>query len=251
MIRASCFSRRSSLVGPHCIARDQHGQFLLVGDAAQIKKVSLPNGEVTPIAGNSSCSGFHDGDHLEAKFGFPISGICVHPISGQVFVLDPENDAVRIVFPEPSLKFPGKVRTLCSLPSPQAICLDSESSILYIATGSPGNLPNHQIWKIDLSSAEFPQPVLLSGAGLPGHRDSNQHGRECHFNFPQGVLLCQAELSRKVLLVTDSLNHCIREVDLVNGCTRTIAGIPGHPGYRDGQLQYNQCKREEKEEREY
>lgn len=211
-----------------------------MGDGAQIKKIKLPNAEVIEsFAGDPFSSGFHDGDLRDAKFGFPISGICVHPISGQIFVLDPENDAIRIVYPESSRKFPGKVRTLCSLPSPQALCLDSKRDILYIATGSPGNLPNHQIWKVDLSNgAEFPKAVIVSGAGPTGHRDSNRNGRESLFHFPQGLVLIsvEEESSRKVLLVTDSLNHCIREVDVLNGCTRTVAGIPGQAGYRDDQL---------------
>ena len=68
----------------------------------------------------------------------------------------------------------------------------------------------------------------LAGMGEVGNRDgANQ---QATFNNPQGITLD----NRGHLWVVDTGNHTVRRINLVRQEVETIAGLPGNPGFVDG-----------------
>ena len=54
--------------------------------------------------------------------------------------------------------------------------------------------------------------------------------------YPSDADLAKEDPLNKILLVSDTDNHCIRAVDLKGNKTLTIAGKCGEPGFKDGFL---------------
>jgi len=67
----------------------------------------------------------------------------------------------------------------------------------------------------------------VAGTGKAGFKDGP--GKEAEFSSPMGL----AVDAKGNLYVSDSENHCIRVIK-PDGVVKTIAGIPGKPGFADG-----------------
>lgn len=102
--------------------------------------------------------------------------------------------------------------------SPKGITSDGVS--LYLA-----DLNNHTVRKIDIASG-----MVTTVAGMAGKRGSNDgKGSSARFNRPYGITT-----DGTFLYVTDSNNHCIRQIEIESGEVSTLAGGVGEVGYVDG-----------------
>jgi NHL repeat len=108
--------------------------------------------------------------------------------------------------------------TRASFDSPKGITTDGVN--LYLA-----DLNNHTIRKIDIASG-----MVSTIAGMAGKKGSSDgRGSAARFNRPYGITTDGSNL-----YVTDSNNHCIRQIDIESGAVTTLAGGVGEVGYVDG-----------------
>lgn len=90
--------------------------------------------------------------------------------------------------------------------------LNASSTILYVSDRN-----NHVIRKIDLSTN---QVTTLCGTVMnPGWKDGI--GKDAQFDFPSGLALNEKE---NLLYISDSWNHEIRSVNLIDGRVTTMVG---------------------------
>jgi len=102
--------------------------------------------------------------------------------------------------------------------SPKGITTDGVN--LYLA-----DMNNHTIRKIDIASG-----MVTTIAGMAGKKgNSDGKGIAARFNRPYGITTDGTSL-----YVTDSNNHCIRQIDIESGEVTTLAGGVGEVGYADG-----------------
>lgn len=105
-------------------------------------------------------------------------------------------------------------RVLTDLNYPGKVVVDMARYRIYISDTN-----NHRILATDLDG----RVEWIIGSGVQGWLDGSFS--DCRFNRPQGLAVY-----RDKLLVADTENHTIREVDFSSGEVRTIAGT-GRQGY--------------------
>jgi len=189
-----------------------------------IRKIT-PGDVVSTLAGTPG-SGFNDGTGAAAQFDFPtdmaIDG------SGNLYVVDAENDIIRKVTPG------GVVTTIAGSPgaigsadgtgaaaqfnTPYGIALDGSGN-LYVT-----DQINETIRKIT------PGGVVTTLAGTAGVQgDANGTGTAAQFYYPAGI----AVDSSGNLYVSEERNFDIRKIT-PGGVVTTLAGTPGSIGGADG-----------------
>lgn len=100
--------------------------------------------------------------------------------------------------------------------------LNASSTILYVSDHD-----NHVIRKIDLLTNR-----VMTLCGTPRKRGWNDGvGSEAQFSFPEGLALNEEE---NLLYISESWNHTIRSVNLIDGRVRTLFGNPKQKGRKDG-----------------
>jgi sugar lactone lactonase YvrE len=214
--------------GPGAVAVDGDRN-LYVADSgnATIRKIT-PNGVVTTLAGTPSNGGYADGTGAAAQFGSP-NGIAVDG-SGNVYVADSYNDAIRKITPG------GVVTTFAGIPGrtggsadgaaaaatfnyPSGVAVDGNGNV-YVADSDNGT-----IRKIT------PAGVVTTLAGMAGGVGGSADGTAAaaRFNFPAGV----AVDAGGNVYVADAGNDVIRVIT-PGGMVTTLAGAAGNPGSADG-----------------
>jgi len=201
------------------------GGNITVADSAnhQIRRIS-PAGVVTTLAGNGT-AGSTDGTGSGAQFNSP-GGVAVD-ISGNVYVADTNNHAIRKVTPA------GVVTTLAGDPSnfaladgtgaaaqfhsPSGVALDASGNVYVADTG------NHAIRRV----SPLGVVTTIAGNGNPGN--ANGTGTAAQFNNPTAV----AVDSSGNILIADTGSHTIRKMT-PGGVVTTIAGLTGFPGSQEG-----------------
>ena len=166
----------------------------------RIVKVT-PAGLMTTFAGAASANGNADGTGAAALFNYPSA--VVADASGNVYVADYGNSAIRMVTPQ------GVVTTL-------GVQLAGKPS--GIAIGSDNSLDITLLQEVDKIS---PQGVLTKFAGgAAGSADGTAGAAQ--FNGPAGVAINSAG----VLYVADSGNCTVRAITPA-GVVTTLAGMAG------------------------
>ena len=219
-------ARFSAPVG---VAIDTSGN-VYVGDGGNntIRKITIPGGVVTTVAGSAPTAGSTDGTGSAALFNAP-SGLAVDS-SGTIYVADSLNNTIRkITSTGVVTTFAGSAGVTGSADGtgsaaqfnlPRGVALDSAHNVLYVVDGQ-----NHTIRKITIPGAVV--TTLAGQAGTPGHADGN--GTAAQFNTPRGVAV---DIAGNVY-VGDTFNHTIRKIDPTSGNVTTLAGCAGHPGSND------------------
>ncbi len=113
------------------------------------------------------------------------------------------------------------LRLLSRFNNPSFLAFDQALGSLFVSDSS-----NHSIRRI--SPSPNGRTSTLAGSGSPGRLDGPSN--QASFNNPQGIALD----NRGFLWVSDSSNHSIRRINLLNGSVSTVAGSPGSPGNSDG-----------------
>ena len=206
--------------GPTGVATDPAGD-VYVADAGNhaIRKVT-PAGVVTTVAGLGGVSGVADGSGSAARFFDPI-GLIVDA-SGNIFVADSGNDAIRVIRPD------GYVSTVAGTPGHSGQGDGTTASAQFnfptaVATDTAGN-----IYVADYGNNTL--RVIANGfvstlAGTPGVSGSTGN----FFYRPAGVTLSNGQL-----YVADSGNGTIRLLNTDGSNLITIAGNATAAGFADG-----------------
>lgn len=198
---------------------------LYVADAFNhsIRKVSA-TGVVTTIAGNG-IRGNVNGPQASARFNMP-SGLAMDVNNNTLYIADKNNHCIRrINFTTGQVEtvagsgsgFADGVGTAAKLRYPTSITF--LNGYLYIADNG-----NHAIRCLNLGTLQL---TTLAGNGTAGYAEGI--GAAAQFSSPWTV-----RTNGTVLYVTDSDNHCIRQVQL-SGQTSTLAGN-GSSGLVNGTL---------------
>ena len=169
-----------------------------------------------------------DGTRLSATFSEPY-GLSIDA-SGNLYVSDQTSDRIRCInaagvvstlpdgsaSPTPDNPDPGGGLTLYN---PSGVAVDASGQV-YVADSQ-----NHLIRQISPDGAVTILAGRLdnAGAGLSGSADGA--GSVAQFNNPLGLALDPAG---RRLLVADTDNHLIRQIDLSSGSVSTLAGA-AHP----------------------
>ena len=168
----------------------------------------------------------------EGAAGFSTSGIS-QDLSGRLYLASPTRQQILVTTDlaeapqvyagvEQSGGLVNDVKLQSLFDDPRSMALNQADGSLYVADPA-----NHVIRKIPLADRALVE--TLAGNGQAGSTDGT--GVTAQFDRPSGVALD----TRGRLWVTDTGNHSIRRVDLATQEVTTIAGVPGGPGFVNGQ----------------
>jgi DNA-binding beta-propeller fold protein YncE len=197
---------------PSGIAIDSGGMIYIADRASNVIRVaSWAGGTVSRLAGSVTASGFVDGTGAAARFNTPV-GLAVSLTSGQLYVCDTANNALRLVLPSGLTTTLFGASGVCGrvdgsaavarLCSPTGVALSS-SGDLFIADKT-----FHLIRTVAAGSSLL---RTLAGSGNPG--SANGLCLLSSFLNPRGIAL-PADGSSGRILVADSDNNMVRAVDV-------------------------------------
>ena len=210
---------------PNGVAVDAAGN-VYVADYfnSTVRKVS-PAGAVTTLAGLAGNNGAADGNGSAARFNYPL-GVAVDT-SGNVYVLDSDNNAIRQISPT------GDVTTVAGTAStgsadgpgfiahfnfPTSVAVDSSGTV------TVADERNNTIRQITSTGT-----VSTLAGSTRSFGSSDGTGSSALFHHPFGVA---ADNSGNIY-VADYLNSTVRKITS-SGVVTTLAGSPGAPGSADG-----------------
>ncbi len=205
--------------GPGGLALDEAGGVLYVADTFNntLRAVDVATGAVTTIAGVAGDAGDTDGAVLVARLDMP-QGVA---LMGRTLLFGGFDGAVR------TLDLDGaSVTTVArglggTFASPVAI--PGERAALWMDLGNA-------LLRIDLDAAVGAQVTHVAGPRAPyGFVDGP--GAEARFVRPTSVAV---DDDQRTAYLTDTDNHAVRVVDLVERTVRTLVGGPEREGDRDG-----------------
>jgi sugar lactone lactonase YvrE len=214
------------------------GNNLYVSDTnnSTIRKVALPGGAVTTVAGAVNIAGSDDGKGEAAHFNLPTQ-LAADPNGSRLFLTDSNNSTIRMIsIPDMVAKTiagqaqaTGKVDgppSKSSFNRPRGIATDGK--FVYVSdTG------NDVIRKIDLQNMTT---STLTGTGEEGDKDGA--AGEAQFNNP-GAMATDGT----AIYVLDADNHAVRKIIAATGEVSKLTLVNGHIGSgcalsRDGKALY-------------
>ena len=214
------------------------GDALYVADTYNhtIRKVDIPSGEVTTLAGTPGVRGTSDSSESPAVFNSP-TDVITDENGDYLYIIDTGNHVVRRMNLSTTDDKPdGEIRTFVGYP-------ESSGSQDGVGRAARFNSPkrgirlgdklyitdtgNHLIRKIDMSTGEV--TTLAGEAGIAGWTDTGEGSNgTAMFNSPGDITT-----DGSFLYVADTGNHAIRKIDLSTGVVETVIGIRGSSGLVD------------------
>lgn len=202
----------------------------------EILRIRLTTGEKTLIAGDVA-SGDKDGWRYDARFSYP-KGVAVDR-RGHYIIADSGNDKIRQldresgavttiaglgreagnfarVWPEGKNVGDGET-SKAVLSRPDGLAVDDDDRIIF----TDWQVPRIRI----LDRTQKSVTTLANFTGASGKRDG--HAKTAQFSYPTGVVVKDGKV-----IVADSGNDCLRELDLETKSVSTLAG--SGIGFRDG-----------------
>ncbi len=211
------------------------GSALLAGVGVGSLPVLAP-GTINTVAGDADWiyqSATDGGPAILAPIFLP-TGV-VADTMGNFYIADSQNNRIRRVDGQtghistvggtgtPGYQGDGVLATQTMINTPAGLVMDGAGNLYFADAG------NHIVRRIDAFSG-----VITTVAGTPGVQGYSGDGAaatQAKLTFPEGVALDEAG----DLLIADTGNHAIREVNAATGSIRTIAGT-GVAGFNgDGQ----------------
>ena len=206
----------------------------LVGGLATGSLPVLAPGQIDTVAGDADWIYQGDGGPATKSPIFLPTGV-VADASGNIFLSDSQNNRIRRVDAQtgiistiagtgsPGYQGDGVPAAQTMVNTPAGLVLDGAGNLYFADTG------NYIVRRIDVSTG-----IITTVAGTPGVQGYSGDGgaaAQARLSFPQSVTFDAAG----DLLIADTSNNAVREVDAVTGKIRTIAGT-GTAGYNgDGQ----------------
>jgi sugar lactone lactonase YvrE len=188
--------------------------------------VSPPRWSPPIIVGAIGAAGASDGIGSEARFSVP-SALAVDS-AGYIYVADMGNNTIRKISPSGDVRTlagaagqPGQIDgegTQARFKAPSGIAVDDSGNV-YVA-----EFASDTIRKI---SPEGSVSLLAGSPGNPGWTDAK--GDNAHFRNPWSVAVDKPGN----VYVADKDNFVIRQIS-ADGRVTTMAGMPGVPGFADG-----------------
>jgi len=214
---------------PEGVAVDTVHNLIYVADTSDhtIRKITA-TGVVTTFAGTSNVFGFSDGTGTAAQFNNP-QALAVDG-SGNVYVADTGNDAVRMITPAGVVTtlagggYPGSndaTGMLALFNSPKGIAVNSAGTLIYVADTN-----NSTIRAVTSGGVVT---TYAGAAGQFGYTDVTSTPTNARFYGPADVAL---DASGN-LYVADTQNSVIRMISSA-GAVTTLAGTQGQFGHADG-----------------
>ncbi len=215
----------AQLSSPSGLALIGENLYLVDTNNSTLRKIALPAGTVTTLAGSPNLPGTDDGKGSVAHFNLPTQ-IAADPNGSRLFVTDSGSSSIRMIsVPDMVVKTiggqvgeggEGKVDgppSKSKFNRPRGCATDGK--FLYISdTG------NNLIRKIDLSTMTA---SAVAGSGEEG--DKNGAAAEAQFNNP-GAMATDGT----TLYVLDADNHAIRKINLASNEVSTLTLVNGHIG---------------------
>lgn len=207
---------------PRGVAADGTG-LLFIADSgnAVIRQVDLSTGAMTIVAGNAAFGPGYNGDGpATARYLYNPSGVAVDG-AGQLFIADTFNHLVRqvdlatgsmtTVAGTTTQGFNGDgPATLRQLNTPAGVAVDGAGHLFIADTG------NQRIRQVDLATGTMTTVAGSGGFGLDDDGLALAHS----LKNPSGVAVDGVGY----LLIADTENSRVRQVDLASGIMRTVAG---------------------------
>jgi DNA-binding beta-propeller fold protein YncE len=180
------------------------------------------------VAGHKTERGFKDGQDSEARFNCP-HGITVDG-DGNLLVSDSGNHALRKVTHSGAVStlagngqvgFADGIGAAVRFHQPMGIVVDTQGTV-FVADDK-----NHCVRRVAPSDGAVTK--LVGVGGEKGFADGQRAA--ARFNQPTGLALDVDDH----LIVSDTVNHCIRKVTTAEGRVTTVAGRAGQHGFADGE----------------
>lgn len=186
-----------------------------------VRKITVPGGGVTTIAGSPGNFGRQDGVGTEARFNYP-SGVAVHS-SGDVYIADSRGNTIRRISPTGEVvqvaggagdAYTDGPAGAVSLNYPHGLAVAPDRTVYFC---------EQQRHTIRVLRPDGSVSTLAGAEGIPGAGDSA--GTNARFYFPSGIALD----SDGNLYIADTYNHVIRRIAAGTNVVTTFAGayIPG------------------------
>jgi sugar lactone lactonase YvrE len=215
----------AQLSSPSGMAIIGENLYLVDTNNSTLRKIALPAGTVTTLAGSPNLPGTDDGKGSVAHFNLPTQ-IAADPNGSRLFITDSGSSTIRMVtVPDMVVKtIGGQVGengegkedgppSKSKFNRPRGVATDGK--FLYISdTG------NNLIRKIDLTTMTA---STVAGSGEEG--DKNGAANEAQFNNP-GAMTTDGT----TLYVMDADNHAVRKINLASGEVSTLTLVNGHIG---------------------
>lgn len=193
---------------PNGVAVQADGHALFVADTGNhtIRRVSLPDGAVTTVAGAAATPGFADGPGATARFRAPEGLAFDH--AGNLYVADGGNHRVRVIAPDGTVStlvgtsaggWADGPATVAVLHTPSGLAFDAAGN-LYVSDSD-----DLRIRWIDLGQASHPV-ATFAGHGVAGDVDGPAIAAQ--FGEPRGLAFDAAGS----LYVADEQNSLIRRI---------------------------------------
>lgn len=216
-------------MSPRGLALDATSNLFVADQSGALRKVA-PDGAVTSFAGQLGAYGFVVGDGAQARFNW-LSGVAVGD-DGRVYVAEIEPGKVR--------RFDAQARALpwgeapqgvVAVPYPVAIAAGAGGDIIVASSGVFAAAPGlgqryNSILRITSTGTSVPvagkddESLQIHSADVVGSADGPS--AQARFDGPEGVAVGNGGR----ILVADSGNHAIRQID-VQGVVSTLAGGAG------------------------
>eukprot|EP00397_Hematodinium_sp_SG-2012_P014284 GEMP01014517.1.p1 GENE.GEMP01014517.1~~GEMP01014517.1.p1 ORF type:complete len:886 (+),score=199.92 GEMP01014517.1:108-2765(+) len=225
--------------GPYPYAMFNHPMALSYADAScgficviadtcnnAIRVLDVRTANVTTVAGGGVAhAGFRDGPASMALFNQPF-GCAIDLTSGGtvVYVADTYNHCIRRLCVRSA-----HVTTLAGAPSALQVGGFNDGDAIHALFSAPTALAvsgdqifvadsaNHRIRLVHMKNGRW-EVRTVGGIGVRGRADGD--ARLATFNYPMGVAL---DGSGKILYVADSMNYCVRRINLEACSVQTLA----------------------------
>lgn len=210
--------------GPRGIITDGTNLYVTEYDNNTIRKIVIPTGAVTTLAGNPNWA---DGTGTLARFSGPSN---ITTDGTNLFVADNGNHTIRKIDISTGIVTTlagiagtagsaDGTRTAALFRFPFGITTDAKN--LYVA-----DYGNHTIRKIDISTGTV---TTLAGTAGSTAGSTDGVGAEARFSSPRGITTDGTNL-----YVTENGSSTIRKIDISTGAVTTLAGTAYAVGSTDG-----------------
>ena len=216
-------ARSSRFSAPGGVAAEEAAVYVADTGNDTIRKIALPSGEVTTLAGAVGQADFADGPAGGARFNQP-SGLALDSAARVLYVADTQNRRIRrIDLRSGQVTTPIVGRTsgdgFASLDAPSGLALVGDR--LFVT-----DYTQQIVAAVDRKT--MAGSTFAGTRGVPGNSDGV--GTKASFYGPFGI----ASDARGHLFVADDLNETVREIEVETAKVSTVAGRPTIPGGNDG-----------------